>query len=80
MQPQHPLLHKLILVLVLVIFLVLVSGQREDKLEVNETEVHQSRMQDKKKQQHRLSLRHPFDGFFSSKRKIPNASDPLHNR
>lgn len=28
----------------------------------------------------RQSLRHSFDGLFSSKRKVPNASDPLHNR
>ncbi|EXC04820.1 hypothetical protein L484_010243 [Morus notabilis] len=26
------------------------------------------------------SLRHSFDALFSSKRKVPNAADPLHNR
>lgn len=25
-------------------------------------------------------LHHPLDGFFSSKRRVPNTSDPLHNR
>ena len=31
-------------------------------------------------QQQRQRLRHSFDVYFSSKRKVPNASDPLHNR
>ncbi|WRX31207.1 hypothetical protein QQP08_023694 [Theobroma cacao] len=32
------------------------------------------------RQQQHQRLRHHFDAFFSSKRKVPNASDPLHNR
>ncbi|GMN35018.1 hypothetical protein TIFTF001_005050 [Ficus carica] len=28
----------------------------------------------------RSSLKHSFDALFSSKRKVPNAADPLHNR
>ncbi|KAL4296286.1 hypothetical protein GQ457_12G018240 [Hibiscus cannabinus] len=28
----------------------------------------------------RQRLRHSFGVFFSSKRKVPNAADPLHNR
>ncbi|KAE8695841.1 putative Cytochrome P450, family 81, subfamily K, polypeptide 2 [Hibiscus syriacus] len=30
--------------------------------------------------QKKQSLRHSFGVFFSSKRKVPNAADPLHNR
>ncbi|KAE8683529.1 putative Cytochrome P450, family 81, subfamily K, polypeptide 2 [Hibiscus syriacus] len=30
--------------------------------------------------QEKRSLRHSFGVFFSSKRKVPNAADPLHNR
>ncbi|KAM1013106.1 hypothetical protein FF1_043084 [Malus domestica] len=31
-------------------------------------------------QQHRLNPKHSLEVFFSSKRRVPNASDPLHNR
>ncbi|KAB2082720.1 hypothetical protein ERO13_A05G206700v2 [Gossypium hirsutum] len=34
----------------------------------------------KVKQQHHQRFRHSFDVFYSSKREVPNASDPLHNR
>ncbi|KAK8572477.1 hypothetical protein V6N13_048073 [Hibiscus sabdariffa] len=36
----------------------------------------------KKNQQHQQHrrLRHSSDVFFSSQRKVPNSSDPLHNR
>ncbi|KAK8544846.1 hypothetical protein V6N13_003406 [Hibiscus sabdariffa] len=30
--------------------------------------------------QEKQRLRHSFGVFFSSKRKVPNAADPLHNR
>jgi hypothetical protein len=36
--------------------------------------------QQQQQQQQRQRLRHSFDVYFSSKRKVPNASDPLHNR
>jgi len=40
----------------------------------------QQQQQKKPQRQQRQRLRHSFDVYFSSKRKVPNASDPLHNR
>nr|DAD41390.1 TPA_asm: hypothetical protein HUJ06_015713 [Nelumbo nucifera] len=36
--------------------------------------------QQQQQRQRQLRLHHPFDVFFSNKRRVPNSSDPLHNR
>ncbi|VVA11998.1 PREDICTED: POPTR_0002s12330g [Prunus dulcis] len=41
---------------------------------------HEDDMNKRPQQQQQQRLRHSFETFFSSKRKVPNASDPLHNR
>ena len=39
-----------------------------------------SSLYDKQVQKLSRRLRHSFDALFTSKRKVPNAADPLHNR
>ncbi|KAJ0024376.1 hypothetical protein Pint_08698 [Pistacia integerrima] len=67
--------------LIVIIFLsLLVSGEKEETLVVginNKPPIMQAKQHQKQKQER---LRHSFDAFMSSKRKVPNASDPLHNR
>lgn len=81
---QVGLLQKLMVVFLLSL---LVSGENEEELKEAGTSISkqstanvyvQQRQQEKRAQQQRL--RHSFDAFFSDKRKVPNASDPLHNR
>ncbi|OAY22995.1 hypothetical protein MANES_18G043100v8 [Manihot esculenta] len=74
-RPQVGMLQKLIVVIL--VSLLVVSGQKEETLVFNNTDNQQPIRQEK---QQRQRLRHSFDVFFSSKRKVPNASDPLHNR
>ncbi|KAK1405656.1 hypothetical protein POM88_005383 [Heracleum sosnowskyi] len=45
------------------------------------TEIKERRQQQEKEQQQQSETpAHSLDEFFSSKRSVPNASDPLHNR
>lgn len=72
------MLQKLVVLILLVLF---VSGdQREEKTVriVHGLQNQQPPGSTEKQQQQRL--RRSFDKFFSSKRKVPNAADPLHNR
>ncbi|BFG18314.1 hypothetical protein CerSpe_045880 [Prunus speciosa] len=80
MQFQH------LVLMVLVFFSILVSGYRENTMPLSvpnnveqKQQEHENDM-NKQPQQQQQRLRHSFEAFFSSKRKVPNASDPLHNR
>lgn len=58
-----------------------VCGEKEAGTVVGVNSLQPPNMQDKKHQrQQQKRLKQSFDVFFSSKRKVPNASDPLHNR
>uniref|UniRef100_F6GZW1 Uncharacterized protein n=1 Tax=Vitis vinifera TaxID=29760 RepID=F6GZW1_VITVI len=66
--------------MVLVFLSLLVFGQKEEAMDVGtngESPGIQEKQQQKQQQQR---LRHSLDVFLSSKRRVPNASDPLHNR
>lgn len=85
---QVGLLQKLIVVVVLLSLLVSGDNDQEEVMKVGASAVSNlspgntyvdRRQQDQTRQPQRY-LRHSFDAFFSSKRKVPNASDPLHNR
>ncbi|OAY50991.1 hypothetical protein MANES_05G178800v8 [Manihot esculenta] len=75
MKMQVGMLQKLIFLILVSLFVV--SGEKEEKLVVNNTYSQQPTRKEKQQYQ-RLSF--SFDVFFSNKRKVPNASDPLHNR
>ncbi|KAJ4701674.1 Clavata3/ESR (CLE) [Melia azedarach] len=82
MQYQQLVQVGLLQKLIVVIFLsLLVSGEKEEAM-VFGTNSHSKTVPAEKQQQkqQRPRLRHSFDSFFSSKRRVPNASDPLHNR
>ncbi|CAL8996285.1 unnamed protein product [Prunus brigantina] len=78
MQFQH------LVLMVLVLFSMLVSGYKENTMPLsvpnNVEQKQQEHEDDMNKQPQQQRLRHSFEAFFSSKRKVPNASDPLHNR
>ncbi|XVF64138.1 hypothetical protein PTKIN_Ptkin09bG0143600 [Pterospermum kingtungense] len=86
MHFQQSLLVRLLMVLILLPSL-LVSGEGSllvDSMNgnspgpgVNEKQSVKEQLQ---QQHHHQRLRHSFDALFSSKREVPNASDPLHNR
>ncbi|KAG6626451.1 hypothetical protein I3843_15G043700 [Carya illinoinensis] len=58
----------------------LVCVEKEAGLVVGVNSLQPPNMQEKQQQRQRPKrLKHSFDAFFSSKRKVPNASDPLHN-
>ncbi|CAB4266266.1 unnamed protein product [Prunus armeniaca] len=67
---------------------MLVSGYKENTMPLSvpnngeqKQEEHEDDMNKQpQQQQQQQRLRHSFEAFFSSKRKVPNASDPLHNR
>lgn len=66
--------------LIFLVFLsLLVFGEKDEESSLIVVDKHKQspRLQ---KMQLKRSLRHSFDALFSSKRKVPNASDPLHNR
>ncbi|ONI33497.1 hypothetical protein PRUPE_1G428300 [Prunus persica] len=79
-----------LVLMVLVFFSMLVSGYKENTMPLsvpNNVEQNQQEHEDdmnkrpqQQQQQQQQRLRHSFEAFFSSKRKVPNASDPLHNR
>lgn len=70
------------LLLLMAIFTLLVSGESKGTMGV--VVIHQhppSKMQEKhRKQLPSPPWRHSFSALFASKRKVPNTSDPLHNR
>lgn len=71
-------LKKLILVLVLIsLFLVTGETMKVGRMVKDESESPKGKQTKEVRNQR---LRHTFDVFFSSKRRVPNASDPLHNR
>lgn len=71
---QVGLLRKL---MVLAFLSLLVCGEKEAATVNVGIKNHSTNMHQRQKHQR---LRHSFDVFFSNKRKVPNASDPLHNR
>lgn len=74
---QLGLFHKLI---VIIFLSLLVSGEKEETLVVginNKPPLMKAKQPQKQKQER---MRRPSDAIFWSKRKVPNASDPLHNR
>lgn len=71
------------LMVVLAFFLLLVCGEKEAATTVVGVYNRSPNMQEKQQhheRQQRQRLRHSFEVYFASKRKVPNASDPLHNR
>ncbi|KAJ6939810.1 hypothetical protein NC651_006083 [Populus alba x Populus x berolinensis] len=74
-SPRVFVLQKPMVILLLVLF---VSGDRKEETTVNVHGLQNQQPPSSTEKQQRL--RHSFDTFFSSKRKVPNASDPLHNR
>ncbi|OMO70596.1 hypothetical protein COLO4_28570 [Corchorus olitorius] len=76
---------KLMVIVLLLLFLLLVSGDQNEESMFAAMNVHsqgdkENQTVNQKQQQPQQRLRHSFDAFFSSKRRVPNASDPLHNR
>ncbi|CAN6539839.1 unnamed protein product [Malus baccata var. baccata] len=80
---------KFVVLIVLVFLPMLVSGDKENTMQLGLRNQHYSlsspnkqaeKEQENNKQQRRLNSKHSFEAFFSSKRRVPNASDPLHNR
>ncbi|XWS24157.1 hypothetical protein CRYUN_Cryun28dG0076500 [Craigia yunnanensis] len=80
-QPSLPLRLLQKLMVVMLLYLVLVSGDLKEESMLVGMNGHAPGAKEKQpvKQQHQR-LRHSFGVFSSSKRKVPNASDPLHNR
>ncbi|PSS17281.1 CLE25p like [Actinidia chinensis var. chinensis] len=67
---------------VVLLFLLLVSVESKDNMinnGMNRTSL-QSQEKLEPKQEAQKQLRHSMGLFFASKRRVPNASDPLHNR
>ncbi|OMO78847.1 hypothetical protein CCACVL1_14077 [Corchorus capsularis] len=77
---------RLMVIVLLLVFLLLVSGddQKNEESMFAAMNVHsqggKKNQTVNQKPQPQQRLRHSFDFFFSSKRRVPNASDPLHNR
>ncbi|KAJ6679041.1 CLAVATA3/ESR (CLE) AMILY MEMBER MTCLE20 [Salix purpurea] len=61
---------------VLTLLVLLLSGDQKEDTMVNVQDLQDQRRPSSAEKQQQKS----FDMFFSSKRKVPNASDPLHNR
>jgi hypothetical protein len=72
------------LIMVVGFLSLLVRGEKEEAAAVvgahSRSPNMQQQQQKKPQRQQRQRLRHSFDVYFTSKRKVPNASDPLHNR
>ncbi|KAK8624282.1 hypothetical protein V6N13_065630 [Hibiscus sabdariffa] len=73
------------LMVVMLLLSLLVSGDQSGESVLDAIDGHSPGVRDKKpveNQQHAGSqrLRSSFYVFFSSKRKVPHSSDPLHNR
>ena len=66
--------------MVLVFLSLLVSGQKEEAMDVGTIGQSPSIQEKQQQKQQQQRLRHSLDVFLSSKRRVPNASDPLHNR
>ncbi|KAH7526834.1 hypothetical protein JRO89_XSUnG0046900 [Xanthoceras sorbifolium] len=82
--PQVGLLQKYIILVVLLSLLVSAEKEAEKGVVVGmnshpPTTQMLGKQNQKPQQQQQQRLRHSLDGLFSSKRRVPNASDPLHN-
>ncbi|KAL6982973.1 hypothetical protein U1Q18_016368 [Sarracenia purpurea var. burkii] len=75
-QAEAGWLRKLV---VLVLLLLVSGGEGKNGIQPPQREEGTPPEEPKQQLQHRL-IRHSMDVFFSGKRKVPNASDPLHNR
>ncbi|KAK8642588.1 hypothetical protein V6N13_011927 [Hibiscus sabdariffa] len=84
MHFQPSLLVRLLkkLMIIMLVVSVLVSGyQKEDAMLVGmDGDAKERQPWKHQHHQHHQRSRRSIDVFFSSKRKVPNASDPLHNR
>ncbi|OIW14530.1 hypothetical protein TanjilG_12929, partial [Lupinus angustifolius] len=71
-------------VLFFVLLTFLVCGEKEESvvgLSNQKPNTQEKQLRQKKLLQHQEQVpKYPFDVFASEKRKVPNASDPLHNR
>ncbi|KAI3465300.1 hypothetical protein Pfo_021963, partial [Paulownia fortunei] len=78
------------LVFLFLLALVVSAGENNETMVVGSRKISASKLQEKQlgkvddqqlqRQLERLRVKHAFDAFFSSKRRVPNESDPLHNR
>nr|DAD21393.1 TPA_asm: hypothetical protein HUJ06_022856 [Nelumbo nucifera] len=80
----HPYLHAGLIqkLIVLALLSLLVAGEKNRTTSIL-AEKQPLGSQQRQQHIHRLQLvqlHHPFDMFFSNKRRVPNTSDPLHNR
>ncbi|PIM98335.1 hypothetical protein CDL12_29186 [Handroanthus impetiginosus] len=70
--------------LVLFLLVLLVSASENNNRVLSAKRIlNSSRKLQEKQQQFQIEkqgVKHAFDAFFSSKRRVPHASDPLHNR
>ncbi|CAJ2675381.1 unnamed protein product [Trifolium pratense] len=67
--------HKVVVFVLLITFLV--CGENEESSIV---ETQESTTKAEKKQNQKQLRTQPFGVYFSQMRRVPNASDPLHNR
>ena len=70
-------------VMVFVLLTLLVCGEKEEHSLVGHSNQPASIAEKQQRQKQQQQYKHPrqlFDVNFSEKRKVPNASDPLHNR
>ncbi|GKV10292.1 hypothetical protein SLEP1_g21683 [Rubroshorea leprosula] len=69
-----------IMVVMLVMSFLMAGGEETMVVGGNSRSASLQEIKPKQEPQQRQGLRHSFGAFFSNKRKVPNASDPLHNR
>ncbi|GMI77408.1 hypothetical protein HRI_001410100 [Hibiscus trionum] len=78
-QPSLQLRLLQTLMAVLLLSLLVSADQKDDESLLVGTNARSS-VPEEKQPLEQQRLRHSFGVFFSSKRKVPNAADPLHNR
>ncbi|KAL7245328.1 hypothetical protein ACSBR2_000619 [Camellia fascicularis] len=88
MQLKHSMqvgwLQKPMVLALLLLLSFLVSGEDDKVVDVVDMKdvAPDKQETEQREQQHQVKQqwRHSLDVFYSSKRRVPNASDPLHNR
>ncbi|CAL5385424.1 unnamed protein product [Camellia sinensis] len=88
MQLKHSMqvgwLQKPMVLVLLLLLSFLVSGEDDKVVDVVDMKdvAPEKQETEQREQQHQVKQqwRHSLDVFYSSKRRVPNASDPLHNR
>lgn len=66
--------------LILIFLFLAVSGDNNNTMLVGINKKSAPKLQQKNQQGQRVNKNNSFDVYFSSKRRVPNASDPVHNR